>query len=569
MEGGTKLKVGLGTVAVTALAVAAAGELLLPRLVLYNGTGNEVRVTVDGETVQLGPYKHETRAWQIPGTVQVSAAPGFLDQDLESYEVHLGLGDGVVVYNVGGRGFLALDYIVYSNERAPAVPPSDLLGPATVQTLGRVDHVFRTPPKEKQISGSRQVDSQLVDVGHWDGLSELVDLTTELQGDQAGFEFAAAAALWDPQLNASSLVLNTFFADADSLVRAFGELGPHVALHRSYQDLAAPLAYDEVLQDYRDLARQHPDAALYQHLAARLEEPGSDEGLALALRATELDPRDAWAFSELAWHQVHRGELAEAARSMMSQNHLSGLRGARERYPETVRYALAAGDVDLARRALNKAQSPHDLSPDFDLAELEARLAPDKAGILANQLTDQLEKQDVLAGWPGGRASARTSICLAAGDLECATNALAQLGPEDAFQIADHSLLISLSDGQPPISLDQGLQGVVDLDHRGLVLAAAAAIRDGHPLEQQLRDATYERTALWPMLLDEVPLDDADALDAYVHQGASPEDWGHAYGAAALLIEAEGRGGDPVWQHARRQAVRWWLPDEGPHWELD
>ena len=548
------------------MAAFLVWAFVMPSLAIYNGTGNTVFVQVGDEELQLAPYRAEVLDGQMAGPVLVEARPAFLDEPLERYEVELTWGGETTLVNLGGRAVLSRDFVVYSEDPNPRIPDSEALGRTPIQQLGRVDYLFETPPKEKQISGDRVVNDTIEDLGRWSTHTELIDQTIELEGQAAGFELALAAALWDPQSVQSSVQLATFFDDADQLSEAVGELDPHPALHRAWQDLAARDDYEAVQRRYREQALEQGEAWRLA-LASRVATPGSEEGLSLAAQAMEQDPRHPWAHSEMAWHLAHAGRPAEAAERIKSWMNLVDKRTRLERYDEGQRYAMAADDPHLALTILKKAQTPDHLGPDWERVELQARLEPRKREQLIQQLLKSMAHQGTLASWPTAEEELRASVCMAGADLECADFHRRRLASAP-FTYGDLSLLIALSDDQELVSVDEGLRAVADLDHRALVLAAAAAIRDGHPLEQQLRQATFDRTALWPMLDQEVPIEDPELLDQWVVAGASPEDWGHCYGAAALLLEAQGQKGSEAWVHARSQAMRWWLPGEGPVWTL-
>ncbi len=186
-----RLGVGFGRCLLAGLILALlswqARELGQSRLVIYNGLGRTVTVTVDGRDLTVAPFGHAQGPGLRPGrVVRVLAAAG--GRPIEEFSQRTAATPGQEVYNVAGAAPLMEWRNTLTPNRDDNVGGRFLAHPRWLTTRATV--LFRTPPPDREA---------LVLSGYGDSApGEILDA---LATDQERRDLILLRARWDSPLS--------------------------------------------------------------------------------------------------------------------------------------------------------------------------------------------------------------------------------------------------------------------------------------------------------------------------------------------------------------------------------
>lgn len=417
-------------------------------VLVYNGFEQPVDVTLAEETRRVGAKQHATFADLVAEPTQMSAA--FADSAaFESLDVDLSShARDTVIYNVGGRGLLSMDYVRYGKGE-----PKEgrwLEGGPVIFLKEDIDYPFGQPPESKEIREGGYVENSVLSAADrdFDELNLISILLSHGNAEQAR-QFGLAILREHPENADIALVIARAAMDDPEeqrqLFRGLLERAPDaVDLHRFYQDLWPDDDNQVVVDEYRALLDGHPESAMHHYLVGRLDPESAVERYREAMR---LDPSFDKPHLALGYHVAGLGRLDEAKEHY--ENYAAfGTQQALEVADTRFRLARATKGSPASLEALLAESPTSEDSFRFDRQRLHLRLSADPSRL--DQSIQELEalSQEDFGLEPGAPelAGARADLAITAGDLDRARTELAtaatvgDLAPWVAFRLA-------LSDG--------------------------------------------------------------------------------------------------------------------------
>lgn len=515
----------------------------------YNGFDVPVQVTVAQRSVEL-PAHSGVLFREVPTEPTTFSAALADGGPLDSHHVDLsGHAWDMPLYNVHGRGLVAIDNIWYGGHRDP--PEGELLPPDPVLFVHPVDYVFTEPPETKYLRGGA-VEKNTYASGfetEVDSVAEQAVWVASSYGPEAAERMllGEVAVRYD-----EDVALATWLTlDADGFARVVTEARArhpsNVDAHRMYQETMRRRDLDALTAEYVALLEENPGSPLYLYLHGRLM-PDSAESEARFREVIALDPEFPYAWAALG------SVLAEQDRFVQAADAYARFAGFG---PDEASRVLP--DRLLVARLSGDDPAPVLTSADPQTAGYYELLFRAEAGEPLDALHDQIDED-----LESFRKTLRLELALAGGDVEQAVARKAELGDEAWDWAAPFFLLVALSDDAPDEMLDEVLAADPQaFGNAGLRVLAAAAAANTSKADLFRQDSETLTVEVGYDILD-VDITDRAAVDALVGS-VHPRDRGMLYAAAAVL--AEDQRGSADWKHYRASARKFSLPGQLPCWD--
>ncbi len=286
-----------------------------------------------------------------------------------------------VIYNVGGRGTLVLNHIVWGDDQPR---PSRVLGSEPVLVIDEVDYVFEEPPETQSVvegsSKHASILGAIDDVGLTDILS--FHLREERLADALRIALAELE-MYPGNPVAVTATMSLLASDPErgrATLTALLEKHPvEVELHRAYQHLSSIGNKAAVVEEYRKLLVANPTSASHHYLLGRLVDEQSSEPVELYRRAIELDPNFSYSHWALAWRawMKHDHRLASEHYARFAEISPANAAKALELRLRAARIVGFAGDSPEVTSILESVQAASGQEPRWEknLIELGQRRA--------------------------------------------------------------------------------------------------------------------------------------------------------------------------------------------------
>lgn len=518
-------------------------------LVAYNGFDVPIEVAVGADRVTLAPLGHHLFSNLRAEELAVAAfAPDGRVFDSEVVDLAHHAGE-LAVYNVAGRGIVALETVRYSRTGDSEPPEGGLLPPLAVQYLEEPEHVFEEPPESRKLSSSTPyVDERVLrGVPLSDTLVGSYDL---LIGQD---EPVRALALLDAELalhpdDIGVLRLGATHRErfrpeeTGAWLQELRDARPDdVDVHRLYQAYA-PVSHDALVAEYDAMLAAAPDSVMARTLAGHARHDTA-EAVGWYTDALARDPEYRPALRALADWRARAGEYAAAD----------------ELYARLQADADASDDWSTERMRLAWSLGRDPVSPEGgrslhggDMLRV-ARAPTEVDRILVEVLARDPTLADAQAQW------LESELRLVAGDL-ARTRTLVQGAPR-----ADVELRFALSDGATDEDRREALEKLPAPEALPIYLRTLgwALVNRIDPASQEFWDASLVGTGpgtVFPAILaDPAGMRDPARLEAMMLHRVSLEERGAVYAAMAVLVP-DGRAGAEY----RRLAGRFGMPWESP-----
>lgn len=410
------------TFARVAAAGSVVGAVLLggaslgkTELSIYNGLAAPVEVSVDDESVEVGPMTHATLMLDSNGQHEVEARAGH-NEIIEAFRAETEEGSRYV-YNVAGAAALAEWTAVYGNV---AASPERMLG-AQRWSRTTADHVFTEPPQSIQGSSSGSGGTRSV----LSAFSEPQQVLSMLGSEEERTAAVTAHARWDA--GDSRFVTEWMWRAAQSprfeqIVDDRLKRNPSETITlRMQQDGSKGAAHAQVCMRHADMAAKSPGNADLQYLAIRCTKDGPEQDERF-LAAYARWPDNGWLQMAAGYVWAGRQQWTKAL-ELMGQ--------AAQKLPMTSEWTA----IDMARiRRMAEGTSA-------SVEDLRSHSA----------MLSQLLSLEAGAGTDGTPYAAYAS--LAKGDLESGLAQASHSPIED-----DVLLLAAASDGAPSEAIQQALR---------------------------------------------------------------------------------------------------------------
>lgn len=468
---------------IVATVVGFGAMASTPTVVIHNGLGREVAVTIGSTEERVGPHAH--------AEVDVDAADMLLIETrttdgklVERFEQPIDAQLGTYVYNVAGASSFVEWTAVYGS--GPEVPQTPLGATRWFET--EADHVLEEPP-ESVSTRSGVTERRTV-------LATTADLPPEMSlaiatDPRQRARMSLAHAQWDP-LGAPYTetwlgAANTMAAEGfpEVLAARLEENPDDIVLGRLEQEVARDDA--EVCRRHAERADAHPDHPGFAYLKLRCIEDVPARHAA-SLELYERFPGDPWAaysatFALFAAERIP--EAIEALRTARAElgEHFGDLANTQARLGRLV------SELTISESELREHSVRLDLAVGHELGE---QVNGAYALLARGQLSDALQVTPT-----DERARMLRLLALSSGAHEDYAELARQLSPDEGLDVytAVPSLVLALRHGDPTEPYRALLEETAD-DEAPTVLMFA----DAEALKSDLEGAERRMRSLVPEL---------------------------------------------------------------------
>lgn len=536
----------------------------------YNGYDRAVTVKI-GDEERVVPPRSVHEFSDLPAR-ETALSATWVGEAEPFEEVEADLAEGarrLVLYNVGSRGLLEVEYITYG-EDDPS--PGYLLGAGPILIEEEVDYLFGQPPDSLSVVEGGTIErSVLSAIQDFYTPVELVGALIQMGRPEQAHALAVGELTAHPEN--VDLMLYTAYTLLQEDPQAQFELAawcrdraPEVVdLHRMYQEFWPGSDREPLRAEYAALLAENPGSASYHYLAGRLEDTGSDEALAHFDAALAIEPDHPWTIRALGYRAAYLGDWAGAI-DHYDRYSLIGSEEALTVFEDRVRARVKLGrsarDIDNVI-----AQTIYRNEGEMRLHMTRAHLqAAGSSGRVERITTSVIEAAEAAFGTEMGPDVERgvlADLRLTTGDVDGARQAIEEI-EDPAMADLDVLFRLALSDG----ATREDLQRVTGhpnwpfgLGYPITRLVALAYLPPGErgPIVTQMGMDVSELVEL----LDRGPTD-ADALRVITAEyplGLRVA----AYFAAAHRLAGQGEGTAPLRRSYLAEARSLALPGELPY----